>query len=318
MTRSWDIVASVVVFFFCCCCCVQQVWTLPCTNLLGDAYCLNKLNQADYCTLDKDERCGCAKDCRAPTDCNDPDNHDLSCDCPFNAVMCDQTWMITSCNYTCTLRDTVTCPTPTLTVPNASLRYNGDVVVPSYGPAKFMDEATYDCDPGYVNTSGTSKPYRRLCGRSGSWVLDPSHQRQIVCQPIHCGPPPTIPLTTPSQAIGSFDDQVTYQCDPDHAYQLLGGAGEKRCAENASWVDEGFTAPLCLGLAVRFVGSQEEMTATPQDTMTSHMTRSKLECASHCAHLVDCYGYTFDVDSKMCEMNMEQADQVITTMKRVF
>ena len=80
------------------------------------------------------------------------------------------------------LHTAVTCPSPALTVPNASLRYNGVLASAAASLARFMDSATWECDAGYEKAGGTTQPLRRVCSRSGDWVLDPDHQQLLVCQ----------------------------------------------------------------------------------------------------------------------------------------
>ena len=41
-----------------------------CENQMGDGECASLMARADYCTLEPDKRCQCAKVCKAPAACN--------------------------------------------------------------------------------------------------------------------------------------------------------------------------------------------------------------------------------------------------------
>nr|KAG5706243.1 hypothetical protein BaRGS_019570 [Batillaria attramentaria] len=96
-------------------------------------------------------------------------------------------------------------------VPNASPKYNGQD--PIYPEPRYMDIVTFECNPGYEQVGGVDKALRRVCNKTGQWVLDPDYQDTFSCQRVSCGSVPTVTLATPSRSSGVYEDVVTYTCN---------------------------------------------------------------------------------------------------------
>ena len=74
----------------------------------------------------------------------------------------------------------MTCA-PLISVNGASPLYNGQP--PTYSPPLYMDFITFQCDPGFQQTSGSAtNALRRVCSMDGSWLLHPDYQQPLVCE----------------------------------------------------------------------------------------------------------------------------------------
>ncbi|KAK7496405.1 hypothetical protein BaRGS_00012327, partial [Batillaria attramentaria] len=167
-------------------------------------------------------------------------NNDNGCNCIATARYCDQDWALNYCSTTCNVWNTITCD-PLISVPNASPKYNGQD--PIYPEPRYMDIVTFECNPGYEQVGGVDKALRRVCNKTGQWVLDPDYQDTFSCQRVSCGSVPTVTLATPSRSSGVYEDVVTYTCNTGY-YNTGTGLGTRTCNASAVW-EQSDDDPVC-------------------------------------------------------------------------
>ncbi|XP_061907551.1 sushi domain-containing protein 1 isoform X5 [Entelurus aequoreus] len=90
----------------------------------------------------------------------------------------------------------------------------------------YRSMATFDCDEGSVKRSGNKVS---LCGAEGLWT-----ETTLVCEVVHCGPPPPFPhshmLWNTSSRMGSV---VLYQCNS--GYLHTGDGNVSTCTAAGRW-----------------------------------------------------------------------------------
>uniref|UniRef100_A0A8C4ZWE3 Sushi, von Willebrand factor type A, EGF and pentraxin domain-containing protein 1 n=1 Tax=Gadus morhua TaxID=8049 RepID=A0A8C4ZWE3_GADMO len=96
------------------------------------------------------------------------------------------------------------------------------------GGTAHADTVTYTCLPGY-----RARGYALLtCGRAGRWG-----EPRVSCEPVSCGPPPSVAHAHVVGETFTFSSHVTYRCDD--GYALASPAAPLTCSADGTWSGRG-------------------------------------------------------------------------------
>jgi hypothetical protein len=101
------------------------------------------------------------------------------------------------------------------------------------GVKKFKDELKYTCDKGYTldGQPKTLNTFTLMCSHDGTYVFTGTAQ---ACQPVTCGPRPTIEHSVGATGEMKFDSpQSVHTCDP--GYTQAAGAVKVKCTADGSY-----------------------------------------------------------------------------------